>query len=619
MHAQSKRREDRDPFLSGLFSGGIQPRLFLLIALVLLPLGFLLALTNFQRYLSMRRYEMQNEMELAQAAARTFEVYVTGVHEQLFGLGQAILAFDPYTDAKVTRLLSATAELSPSVRDLSLIDAAGKVVASSLPTMVGLDLADASYVRQAMSVDGLVLSDLFLRPHDGGIPTFVIATAILDKRGTLRGVIAAGIGSENVQGLTLVQSRPEEGSLAIFDRRGTLVYMNPADSLSWETRAEWLHDDVLLQRELASDSSQVGVMNSERLGGETVAARVPVGNLGWVAGASRPTDVAFYFLRRTFIQDGLLGLGVLTLAFFLATVLARSISSPLVRLERDARLMSEGVKNDRNDVRAPSEVQSLRRSVTNMAAVLIDARHTAEEANRLKDEFMANVSHELRTPMTVILSALEILQQMEHAGDKRQLLDFAQNSSQRLLHLINDLLDFSRLGAGGLKLEDSAFNLHDCVGQAMEMFIKPGREKGLNLFCTIDPQLPMWILGDAHRLGQILINLLDNAVKFTGQGEIEIHVAGESGQLVFSVRDTGIGIPADKFEQIFLPFTQVDGSSTRQHHGTGLGLAICKDLARLMGGDISVASEPGRGSVFKLRIPLRRAEQKSVNCEVVPV
>jgi len=238
---------------------------------------------------------------------------------------------------------------------------------------------------------------------------------------------------------------------------------------------------------------------------------------------------------------------------------------------------------------------------------LIQAKTTAEDANRIKSEFLTNMSHELRTPMTVILGSVEYMQQSETDAVKRQLLEFVYDAGQRLLAIIDDLLDFSRIEAGRLRIEDVAFDLESCVQRAVEMFSKCAEEKGLRLTWSVHPQVPRHILGDPHRLGQILVNLVGNAVKFTEQGEVRVRVRISGDELLFEVRDTGIGIPADKLGLIFQPFTQVDGSMTRRHEGTGLGLAICKDLVEMMGGKIGVTSTQGQGSVFSFQHPLRRA------------
>ncbi len=237
------------------------------------------------------------------------------------------------------------------------------------------------------------------------------------------------------------------------------------------------------------------------------------------------------------------------------------------------------------------------------------AKKAAEEANRAKSEFLANMSHEIRTPMTVFMAAIEHLLQIDRDPDRRHMLGMADQSAKRLRSLIDDILDFSRIEARKVEIEETPFDLRECVRQTVEMFAPPAREKGLRLEAEIAPEVTSIVTGDPHRLGQILINLIGNAVKFTNEGEVRVCVRPRGDVLEFSVADTGIGIPEDKLDLLFQSFSQVDASFTRQYGGTGLGLAISKGLVELMGGEISVQSRKRGGSVFTFSLPLKTVEQ----------
>jgi PAS domain S-box-containing protein len=241
-----------------------------------------------------------------------------------------------------------------------------------------------------------------------------------------------------------------------------------------------------------------------------------------------------------------------------------------------------------------------------LEAHLTKAKQAAEEANQAKNLFLAHMSHELRTPLTVLMGTLDFLKDGGDADLQSKLLEMASGSAQRLLGIIDDLLDISRIEAHRLKIEEKPFDLRPCVRKAVEMFATAARAKGLDLTVRVDRLLPAEVRGDPDRLGQVLVNLVGNAVKFSQRGEVEVTVEG-TGELLFSVRDTGIGIPADKMGALFKPFSQVDDSITRRYGGTGLGLAISKELVEMMGGSIAAKSEVGRGSVFSFSLPLRPA------------
>lgn len=243
---------------------------------------------------------------------------------------------------------------------------------------------------------------------------------------------------------------------------------------------------------------------------------------------------------------------------------------------------------------------------------LRQAKAMAEEANRAKSEFLANMSHEIRTPMTVFVSAIEQLLRFDENPEGRQLLRMADRSARRLRRLIEDILDLSRIEARRFELEEEPFDLPVCVREAVDIFSHLAREKNLRLETEIAPDTPHIVVGDPHRLGQVLINLVGNAIKFTDQGEIRVSVRPRGDLLEIAVADTGIGIPAEKREMIFQVFRQVDSSFTRRFGGTGLGLTISKGLIDLMGGELSVQSREGEGSVFTVTVSLKTAEKQSL-------
>src|SRR5947208_897661 len=327
----------------------------------------------------------------------------------------------------------------------------------------------------------------------------------------------------------------------------------------------------------------------------TTLAADPLSIRGFLAGIALPVFVSLATSDQPHHQAAAIVVAVFTLG--MAVVARRAHLTLVDHLQVTARL-------------AVSEEAAKRAE-----AVMRDARDLAERLARARSAFLANMSHEIRTPMNAVLGFVELILDTELTQEQRRALELVRSSSEALLMILNDILDYSKIEADHLELEAIPFDVSKVVHATASLLAVRARERHLELLAEVTPEVPRAVRGDPTRLRQVLMNLIGNAIKFTEQGEVVVSVttalvSDDAVQLRFGVRDTGIGIAPEHMGTIFQEFTQADASMTRRYGGTGLGLAISRRLVALMGGELAVTSEVGHGSEFSfaLTLPLEAAQ-----------
>jgi signal transduction histidine kinase/DNA-binding response OmpR family regulator len=523
-------------------------------------------------------------------------------------------------------LLARHVELYPWLGELRVSAVDGSGLCADRSDAARPNLADRSYFRRVLAGERFNVSELVI-DRISGEPRIIAAGPV--RRGSRTvAVISGGIKLEVFAAL-LRSGQNADGDLVAWmvDRDGTLIARQPPLP---QLTGQHIGDRPVVRLALRSPRGVAEVDDLEGVPRLFAFRPLPESDAVMAVGLDRASVVGAIdkaAFERLIVMAAIFGASVL-IGLAGSEIL---IFSPLLSLARTARALEKGDLSVRTHRQAVGEVGALAGALNSMAEAIEDrekqlqeaklaaeqASSRAEHANQAKTDFLASMSHEIRTPLGGIIGYTELIMDGELNPDQRRYAERIEAAAAALLTVVNDILNFSRIEAGEIELSARPFSLAALVDNTISIVRTFANRKGIPVRIGLDPALPDWVVGDEARLRQVLLNLLNNAVKFTAKGHVSLTVdrigsANAGDKFRFVVTDTGIGIARDKLDRLFRRFSQVHGNGGSEYGGTGLGLAISKSLVELMGGTIGLETEEGQGSTFWFEVCLPRADAEAI-------
>ncbi|SOB58768.1 Histidine kinase [Pseudodesulfovibrio profundus] len=606
-----------------LILGSIRKKLVYLVLLATLPVFLVLLFNEFEK----RRSEVAAAQNNASIFLRGFSEVQQRITESTRTLLRTVSQLPEVKSGNpevVQQVLATLLRANPMYTNVIMVDLEGNVVAMGRGKDNGFNFSDRKQFRDAIAFKRFSYGEFVVGKQSKKF-IFPFGIPVLDENGEPVSAIIIGVELNHYQRHFDKSKFPAGTFFGMCDHNGYRIFRYPNHSELEIGKP--IKQDVY---QVASNSGQPGIIETATSNGrDTIIAYEPLR----IDGDNEPYMYMFMGLDKekvlesandNLLQGGIVSFFSLCIALTFAWLLGRqTIASKIDQLTLAAQKIGQGDRAvssglDYND----GELGQLAESFDTMSVLLkkreedlSEAKETAESANIAKDEFLANISHEVRTPLNGVMGMLQLLDETDMNQEQHVFVDTALQSSRNLLRVLNDLLDFIKMGSGKLELYEEPFELEELVEESTSLFKLQLEQKGIVVESHVDENAKGLFVADIGRIRQVVFNLLGNAIKFTHEGKILLevftlpHPKKDKDRLFFLIEDTGVGIPSNKLEYVFDAFTQVDGSLSREYQGAGLGLPIVKKLVHLMNGNCVIESEVGVGTTVLFCVEVSRIEK----------
>ncbi len=578
-------------------------KLYIIIMIMLIPM----LLLEINRILEYFDYNLDQELQYSRDFANALEVSFTNYLERIWetelAIGLAIIESDQLKPDRIKHYMQELKANQPTIQHYSWIDTSGVIQISSVDLDENIIVADRDYVKEILAGKDKYLSNLLISRLNNKYT--VVAARGIRVDGELVGIVSAAIDLQHLEKVLPTNRAVASSSFGLIDRNGYYVYRNGIPNIAQlqvKINATSPASKALLGNTIISKRYKSPINGKRYLGVDSI-----IEDIGWVSFANASYDAAVDTTLKNVRKDIIILSLITIICLILSLKMCSRIIDPISKLKRSAQEISKGNLNVRTDIHGQDELAAAGHAFDIMA-------NSIEEYDRLKNQFFSNLSHELKTPLNIILAAVQLLDKSHEAfmcenyQKNSKYIGMLRQNCFRLLRLINNLIDITRIDAGYYKLTLENHNIVSIVEDIAMSVSRYIEHKNLQLVFDTDVEEKI-VLCDPDKIERIVLNLLSNSIKFTKSGGyIFVSIFDKGDALLISVKDTGIGIPEDKLTMIFERFRQVDTSLSRENEGSGIGLSLVHSLVEAHGGKISVNSSIGVGSEFLIELPCSSSE-----------